>query len=164
METINFNVVLNEGATLPTRAHDTDVGYDVTAAEVEFVYEKPTLLQRLLHLEPRIVTVKCDTGVQAVPCDKGYWLMGVPNSRVAKLPFVLGNSCGVIDPDYTGTIRYIYNVLPTKDSNKLAKEYFKKGAVIGQLLVMPRTAINATVVDTLEKTERGDGGFGSTAS
>lgn len=166
MANVKFDVQLDDGAKMPVRAHDTDVGYDVCANEVEFVYAHKTWWQRLFNIEPRIITVKCNTGVHLTPIGKTSWVMGVPNSRVSKQPFVLGNSCGIIDPDYTGSIRYIYNVLPqgsTKEMNKIVKEYFVKGAVVGQLIVVSRYGMTINKVEQLEETDRGDGGFGSTA-
>jgi dUTPase len=38
------------------------------------------------------------------------------------------------------------------------------GNVVGQLILRPMLSCNFTQVDTLEETERGDGGFGSTAN
>lgn len=151
---------------MPVRAHDTDVGYDVCANEVEFVYATKTWWQRLFNIEPRIITVKCNTGVHLSPKDKKYWFMAVPNSRVSKQPFVMGNSIGIIDPDYTGSVRLFYNVIPmgsAKEMNKIVKDYFVKGAVVGQFIVVSRHEMAFNAVEELEKTVRGDGGFGSTA-
>lgn len=171
---VQFKVMLDPGALAPERAHTNDVGYDMHALEVEYVYEKPTWWQRLLHIEPRIATVKCDTGVHLAPLDEGYWVMGLPNSRAAKMPFVLGNSCGVIDPGYRGSIRFIYNVLPygRKLTNARVRDFFephfdgddRHQKVVGQIVVLPRLSMDLEVVDGLPSSERGEGGFGSTAN
>lgn len=161
---VYFDIQLEEGAVMPTRAHETDVGYDICAKEVEFIHEELPWWKKMLGIKPRIITVKCDTGVHISPRSKSFWIMGLPNSRVSKLPFVLGNSAGVIDPDYTGSIKFIYNVLPYhKDyTTQYVKGFFSKGKVIGQLVVMHRYGMDFNQVDDLEATERGDGGFGST--
>lgn len=161
---VYFDIQLEEGAVMPTRAHETDVGYDICAKEVEFIHEELPWWKKMLGIKPRIITVKCDTGVHISPRSKSFWIMGLPNSRVSKLPFVLGNSAGVIDPDYTGSIKFIYNVLPYhKDyTTQYVKGFFSKGKVIGQLVVMHRYGMDFSQVDDLEATERGDGGFGST--
>lgn len=168
----DFDVLLDPGAIMPTRAHDTDVGYDIHALSVSYTYEKQGWFKRLLGIEPRITTVKCETGVHIAPKDNSFWVMGLPNSRVSKLPFVLGNSCGVIDPDYRGSIKFIYNVLPYagKCTNEEVKKFFepffdgdeKHLRVIGQIVPMKRFSMNLNAVDALTKTERGEGGFGST--
>lgn len=161
---VYFDIQLEEGAVMPTRAHETDVGYDICAKDVEFIHEELPWWKKMLCIKPRIITVKCDTGVHISPRSKSFWIMGLPNSRVSKLPFVLGNSAGVIDPDYTGSIKFIYNVLPYhKDyTTQYVKGFFSKGKVIGQLVVMHRYGMDFNQVDDLEDTERGDGGFGST--
>lgn len=161
---VYFDIQLEDGAAMPVRAHETDVGYDICAKEVEFIHEELPWWKKIFGIKPRIITVKCDTGVHISPRSKDFWVMGLPNSRVSKLPFVLGNSAGVIDPDYTGSIRFIYNVLPYhKDyTTQYVKGFFSKGKVIGQLVVMYRYGMEFNRVDDLEATERGDGGFGST--
>ena len=161
-EVVKCDVHLVDCAAMPVRAHDTDVGYDVKAISVEYVYEKRKWWQKLLHIEPRIKTIKCDTGVVLMP-EKDYWWMAVANSRSAKMPFVLGNGCGIIDPDYRGTVRFIYNVLPYAEvSNNDIKEFFNCGRAIGQLIPMRRYNAALNEVEVKTETERGEGGFGST--
>lgn len=158
------SIKLEEGATLPTRAHTSDVGYDVTAMRVEYVYEELPWWKKLFGIKPRLLSVKCDTGVAVAPESSDWWWMAVPNSRISKMPFILGNSCGIIDPDYRGTIRFIYNVLPYgKDTDSEVLEFFgQKNRVIGQLIPMKRHSFNIKEVAVVNNTERGSGGFGST--
>lgn len=65
-------------------------------------------------------------------------------------------SRGTIDCGYTGSIRV---VLFNHGTNKTI---IKKGQKISQLVVMPIITPELEVVDSLEDTERGSGGFGST--
>ena len=68
----------------------------------------------------------------------------------------LANGVGVIDSDYTGEIKVgLIN---------LGKEDFviKNGERIAQMVIMPVATARFTVVDELDVTERGAGGFGST--
>lgn len=73
-----------------------------------------------------------------------------------KKGITLANCVGVIDSDYTGEIKVgLINL-----SNE---EYtVKNGERIAQLVIMPVNQVKPVLVDELDKTERGAGGFGST--
>ena len=63
---------------------------------------------------------------------------------------------GVIDSHYTGSIR-------VKLYNHTRKPYhFMAGDKIAQLVIVPCLLPELELVDSLEETDRGDGGFGST--
>jgi dUTP pyrophosphatase len=73
----------------------------------------------------------------------------------------LANSTGVIDSDYTGEIKikmtmdfpsYTYT-LPIKEGDRIA-----------QGIVFPVSRVTFEEIDVLPKTQRGDGGLGSTGS
>ena len=73
-----------------------------------------------------------------------------------KKGITLANCVGVIDSDYTGEIKVgLIN---------MSNEEFvvTNGERIAQLVIMPVNQAKLTVVDELDKTERGAGGFGST--
>ena len=153
---------------MPRYAHSTDVGADVTAMRTCLVqgdgteHELRTYEDCFAMMARRIdcAKIKIDTGVHVQP-DAGYYVELVPNSRLAKLPFVYANSIGIIAPEYTGSIRVVLNTV-----NRLTPEdiaHFLPGNVVGQLIVRERIQADFTQVDSLDKTERGDGGFGSTA-
>jgi dUTP pyrophosphatase len=75
-----------------------------------------------------------------------------------KKGITLANCVGVIDSDYTGEIKVgLIN---------MSNEEFvvTNGERIAQLVIMPVNQANLVVVDELDKTERGAGGFGSTGS
>ena len=62
---------------------------------------------------------------------------------------------GVIDSGYTGSI-------VAKLYNQSSKEkVFEKGDKITQIVILPIPDVEIELVDRLENTERGDGGFGS---
>lgn len=66
------------------------------------------------------------------------------------------NCVGVIDSDYRGEI-----VVGLLNSSK--EPYtIEPGERVAQLVIMPVTQAEITVTDTLDETERGAGGFGST--
>ena len=80
-----------------------------------------------------------------------------PRSSIgAKTPFRLSNSVGIIDSGYRGDLGVLY------DNTSDADSYIHKGDRIAQLLVMPSYRFQAKVVDSLEDSDRGEGGFGST--
>jgi len=66
------------------------------------------------------------------------------------------NAPGVIDEDYTGEV----NVLLVNHGMKPFEIH--QGDRIAQLVVVPVAHISFTIVDDLEATKRGGGGFGST--
>lgn len=153
---VNIKISLDEGAEMPVRAHNTDTGYDVKANKVKLEYCQDNMSGGG-HVWKYII----DTGVHVQP-EEGYYVIAAPNSRVSKLPVYLGNSIGVIDQGYTGSIRFIYSLHPGADPDML-DEFFSTGKVCGQLIIMKRYDALFDKVDKLEETDRGNGGFGSTA-
>lgn len=100
--------------------------------------------------------VMIDTGT-AVQIPEGYFGMAVPRSSLCnKKGLHMTNSFGVIDSDYTGTIKFVYK--NTSDVTVVIEE----GERIGQLIITPFVKAVYTKVDKLEDTKRGTGGFGST--
>lgn len=151
MNTPTFKIKLDKGATMPTRAHASDVGYDLTAVDVAVAYRRN-------GKENIIWKVQIDTGVHVTP-PPGYYVEVVPNSRLAKTPFVFANSIGIIDPEYTGSIKIWLNA-----DFGLTNEHLipNPGDVVAQLIIRKKHDAIFEQVDDLEETERGDGGFGST--
>lgn len=148
---MNAKIKLDDGAFMPERAHSTDVGYDVRALTVSVA-----LLRN--GKENIIWKVEIDTGVHVTP-PEGYYFELVPNSRIAKSPFYYGNSIGVIDPDYTGSIKVVLNCeYGVSNENFIPQE----GDVVGQLILRPKLDVDFVQVNSLKETERGNGGFGST--
>ena len=68
----------------------------------------------------------------------------------------LSNGVGVIDSDYRGEIGV--GLVNLSD----AAYVIQPGDRIAQLMVVPVARPRLTLVETLDETERGDGGFGST--
>ena len=167
---VNALIQLDPGATIPTRAHETDVGYDVTSISLTAVLNNGA---RVIINQPEIQLpdfacacshdagyaiqyYEIDTGVHITP-PPGYYFELVPNSRQAKTTVAWNNSFGVIDPSYTGSIKIIIKHAMYKD---LAR--YLPGNVVGQLILRPHLTTNFTQVEKLPETERADGGFGST--
>lgn len=129
------------GADLPTRAHPTDAGLDLYAAETT-------------HIPPRVVTL-VPTGI-AVAIPAGHVGLLVARSSLAvKKAMTLANGVGVIDADYRGEIQV--PIIPTDGCHNL----IQAGTRIAQLLILPIALPTIEVVAELPETDRGVGGFGS---
>lgn len=134
-----IKIMLDDGAIMPTRAHDADAGLDLYATEDAVIF--------------RDGAVTFDTGVHmAIP--EGY--CGVLKSKSGLNVNNGLQSSGLIDSGYTGSIRVkLYN-----HGHEMVS--IRKGQKISQLVLLPIITPELEVVDNLEATERGDGGFGST--
>ena len=144
---------LDPGAIAPNRAHATDVGYDIHALHVDVAY-------RRVGSQNAIWKVFIDTGVHLTP-PKGYYFELVPNSRIANTPFAYANSIGIIDPTYTGSLKVVLNA----DHDLFNENVIPQpGDVVGQLILRKQLSTSFTPVSSLIPTERGNGGFGSTAN
>jgi dUTP pyrophosphatase len=142
---------LRSDAVLPTKAHDSDIGYDLTLVSLD------SLVVNSFHgglSNPE--TFMYDTGIAVQP-ESGYYVEVVPRSSLAKSGFILANSVGIIDPDYRGSIKV---ALMKIDINTKELPLPFKGL---QLIV--RKVESTNIVETsgeLTQTQRNDGGFGST--
>ena len=134
-----IKVKLDPDAVMPTRAHDTDAGYDLYSREDAVIYQNGS--------------GKFDTGVHmAIP--RGFCGLLVSKSGLNTNDGI--QSTGLIDADYTGSICVkLYNHGPK------AVE-IKKGQKISQVVLLPIITPGLEQADDLEDTERGAGGFGST--
>lgn len=133
-----IKVMLDEGAKMPTRAHITDAGLDIYARDEQIVPAKESAI--------------FDTGVHIeLPIDT----VGMLKSK-SGLNVKYGiTSEGVIDVGYTGSI-------VVKLYNNSGFDYrVKKGDKITQLVILPIITPTPYLVESLEETERGDNGFGS---
>ena len=133
-----MKIMLDEGAIMPTRAHEHDAGLDLYARED-------------VVLRPRD-SVILDTGVH----------IELPPNTVGFLKSKSGlyvahgiTSEGVIDEGYTGSI------VVKLQSNSEHFYKIKRGDKISQLVILPILKPTLEVVDSLEPTERGENGFGS---
>lgn len=148
-----IKVKLADGATMPSRAHDSDVGYDLTVCNIcikTFNGDCEGIVDHII----------IDTGVAIQP-PPGYHVEVVPNSRICKSGLVMQNSPGIIDPDYRGTIKIVLRPIILTTTLE-AKELFHEGKVCGQLIIRKTEHLPMVQADELSATERGTGGFGST--
>lgn len=134
-----MKVVLDDGARMPTKAHESDAGLDLYARNGEI-------------LRPHGGSAVFDTGVHvAIP--SGY--VGILKSK-SGLNIKYGiTSDGLIDSGYTGSIRVkLYNH---------GSSYYTvdAGDKISQLVILPICTETMWLAESLRETERGDNGFGS---
>lgn len=135
-----MKIMLDEGAILPTRAHDQDAGLDLYSREEQIILPGESAV--------------FDTGVHiAFPVGTFGQLFSKSGLNVN---YNIVSCGGTIDEGYTGSIRVkLYNLGD--------KPYMiRKGQKICQLVIMPCLKPELEVVDSLEETERGENGFGST--
>ena len=126
-------------AVIPSKAHESDSGYDLTI--IEKVKENGNM-------------VMFDTGIAVEPPD-GFYIDVAPRSSIYKSGYIFANSFGVIDSSYRGSIKV---VLIKIDENAPEIELPCR---IGQMILRPLIQADITPVLELDKTVRGDGGFGS---
>ena len=105
---------------------------------------------------PPHATVKIGTGFAFQPPEGYCGLIFARSGLATKQGLAPANKVGVCDEDYTG--EYIVALHNDTDS----EQYVYHGDRIAQLMFVPYERANLVVVDTLDETERGSGGFGST--
>ena len=138
-EECKMKITLDKGAKMPTRAHSTDAGLDLYAMDTQIVPAKESAV--------------FDTGVH----------VELPEGTAGFLKSKSGlntkhgiTSEGVIDVGYTGSI-------VAKLYNHSGTDYkVNAGDKITQLVIVPILTPELELVEALEKTQRGNNGFGST--
>ena len=103
--------------------------------------------------------IKCGTGIHVALEDRDSLTIR-PNSRITKMGYVIANSPATVDESYRGEIFIVFR--PIADT----ATPIEIGEVIGQIEIPHHRQANFETVKTLEDlgiTDRGDGGFGSTA-
>ena len=129
---------------VPSRGYQTDAGIDLTAMAVKQKSHGVFLF---------------DSGI-SIQISDGYYVEIVPRSSIIKTDFHMANSFGVIDPDYRGRIFIPFRYIGQGDGMKSAESLLRHRLV--QMLVKKLEPCNIEIVDSLEDTVRGKGGFGST--
>ena len=139
---IEFKKLYDE-AVIPTRATDGSAGFDLYAYRGAWIADG--------------TWVKISTGI-TVNVGIGYVGLICPRSGLAgKSGITVLNAPGVIDSDYRGEV----SVLLHNVSGHRETYHLQNGMRIAQLVVVP-CITDYRVVDSLDETARGAGGFGST--
>ena len=159
-----LKIKLDEGAILPTRAHHADAGLDLYTPRdvaVPSIIETVKSLIKMMTLLPAKQSYdylvkpseEVDTGVH-IQIPEGYF-----GDIRSKSGLLFKNDIitdGTVDSGYTGSIRVKLINLGIKP------KIFKAGDKIAQMVITACELPELFLVDELEKTERGEGGFGST--
>ena len=155
-------IKLAEGATMPSKANDTDTGYDLTATEISYNEEYGFL--------------EYSTGV-FMDIPKGYEVKIYPRSSISKYDLFLCNGVGVIDEDYKlevkfrfkTTFDYDFAFLDLDNDLILNREgintdiwpnIYRIGDKIGQFEMKKKDLYTVKQVDSINESQRQ--GFGST--
>jgi dUTP pyrophosphatase len=141
MSKIKLDICLLDKNCMPYKKYETDTGMDLKAR-----------IPKLISLS-QFQTLKIPTGI-AVQVPDGYALQVRPRSGLAVQGVVA--EIGTIDNSYRGEI----NVILT--NNSVQPLHINPYDRIAQLVVEKVYIPTINIVDTLEQTERGDNGFGST--
>ena len=174
---------LTDNATLPTYAHDGDIGMDIIATSVTYNEEHDYF--------------EYGTGL-AVESGRGNAMLLLPRSSVSDTGGYLCNTPGLVDPfTYRGEIKFRYKNrdslrsiifdcavrtwhrlswferLRTSLDDVILKAYdefranimvfapYNIGDKIGQMVMVKTPVVKVIEVDELSETTRGTGGFGS---
>ena len=135
-----MKIKLDPFGFMPKKAHDADAGYDLYCT-------RDTVI-------PARGSATFDTGVHmAIP--KG-WYGKLESKSGLNVKHGVVSLGGVIDSGYTGAIvAKLYNMTDTPYE-------FKRGDKVVQIVFHRHESPVLELVDELDDTERGDGGFGST--
>ena len=156
MRARTIKIKLDDGAYMPTRAHDTDAGLDLYAREDKVVPAGGSaVFDTGVHIQMHRLKLEFEDGYG------GGTTITLPVGGFLKSKSGLNvkyniTSEGVIDMGYTGSI-------VVKLYNHGTEDYHvKRGDKISQLVIVPVLTPSLEVVQELDKTERGENGFGST--
>ena len=135
--------LLHSNAKLPVRSTEYAAGFDLFMPDIGYVQDDQTITYPLGF---------------ASEIPSGWVALLLPRSSAAKSGLELANTCGVIDEDYRGEwiakLRSKTGQLITWDA----------GDRLLQAVLVPRYLGEIEQVDSVEKTARGAGGFGSTGA
>ena len=169
-----------EVGDLPKKATDRATGFDVVVtSEPEIVGEKYEngAYKRIDYIQYKTnlkLAVQKDRQFSNFGyTDLDYDILAFPRSSVSKYNLVLANCIGLIDADYRGEVllrfKYIWQPEDYKiRTDNLLEGYvnstklYNKGDKVCQLKVTKVENVEFVLVDELDSTTRGDGGFGST--
>lgn len=132
---------LTDTAKLPTKAHDTDAGFDLYADISKEIQAPSDCMLRI----PVGISISIPDGYCGLIKDRSSY--GVKGDHIY---------AGVIDSSYRGGLVV---VMHSTYGRKISP-----GDKIAQLLIVPVPKVEIVEVDELDDTERGSNGFGSTGT
>ena len=136
--------ILNDLAKVPSYGSEDAAGADLYAAT-----------SYNIEIQPH-ETVKIGTGI-AIAVPRGYFGAIFARSGIAtKQGLRPANCVGVVDSDYRG------EVIVALHNDTDESQIVPAGSRIAQLAIMPVMRTDFNIVNELDETIRGNGGFGST--
>lgn len=136
---------LSDKAVMPTKAHVSDAGYDLTATSITTAINECGQLVLVYHTDI------------AIEIPEGYVGYVFPRSSVYKKSLALTNCVGVIDSGYRGEIMAVF-----KTTTDVVPAVYREGERFAQLIIMPIPNVEFVEAQELSKSDREDNGFGST--
>ena len=133
---------LSETAVAPFQGSKFAAGFDLTVDELGFSNDQ----------------IKYNSNI-AVEIPEGYVGLLFPRCSVYKHHILLTNSVGVIDSDYRGPIKAVFQ---REEAIRHKISGYRVGERFAQLIVVQNPSVKYIESDTLSETERGDKGYGST--
>lgn len=134
---------LNPTVAIPSYAKEGDAGLDLVSTRKE---------ENELYIE-------YGTSL-AVSIPQGYVGLLFPRSSISKYHLTMANSVGVIDSGYRGEICIRFK----KTIDNAYAMMYDVGDKVAQLVIIPYPKVEFKVVNDLDETERGSGGFGSSGT
>lgn len=138
-------IKLIEGGKVPIKGSEKASCYDLFA--------------RKILVGSNSIEVSLGVAIEPPP---GYDVRLYPRSSLAKTGWVLANSIGIGDEDYRGEYKAVFRRLGTGHFGVRATPPYEVGDRCMQMEIVKKDQVDFEIVDELSKTQREDGGFGST--
>ena len=165
---------------LPKKGTDRATGFDViVTSDAEIIgetydngaYKRVDYIQYKTNLKLAVQKERQYSGFGHSDID--YDVLAFPRSSVSKYNLVLANCIGLIDADYRGEVLLRFKYIWQPEDYKIRTDnliegtvnplkLYYKGDKICQLKVTKVENVEFILVNELDSTNRGEGGFGST--
>ena len=165
---------------LPKKATDRATGFDVViTSDPEIIgetydngaYKRVDYIQYKTNLKLAVQKEKVFSNFGHTDFD--FDILAFPRSSVSKYNLVLANCIGLIDADYRGEVLIRFKYIWQPEDYKIRTDnllegtinpskLYNKGDAVCQLKITKVENVEFVLVDELDSTDRGEGGFGST--
>ena len=165
---------------LPKKGTDRATGYDViVTSDPEIIgethdngtYKRIDYIQYKTNLKLAVQQERQYSGFGHTDID--YDILAFPRSSVSKYNLVLANCIGLIDADYRGEVLLRFKYIWQPEDYRIRTDnliegtvnplkLYNKGDKVCQLKVTKVENVEFVLVNELDSTNRGEGGFGST--
>ncbi len=165
---------------LPEKGTDRATGYDVIVTSDPKIigetydngtYKRIDYIQYKTNLKLAVQQERQYSGFGHTDID--YDILAFPRSSVSKYNLVLANCIGLIDADYRGEVLLRFKYIWQPEDYRIRTDnliegtvnplkLYNKGDKVCQLKVTKVENVEFVLVNELDSTNRGEGGFGST--